>query len=231
MKKFVKNTMLGAAATTTFAALSLGGMAAQSVWRTYHANDPVGRNVVVIASNAPLETILTRTSAVTGTVQFDPKNILRAPKAKFIVDATTLDTGIAMRNQQMKSAGWLNTAKHPKIAFEMTRVLAPTRATALKPSQAAIGLVEGKLYLHGRTRLVKAYLEVTAIPQSATTKERLPGDLLHVRAAFPISLKEFDIEVPKMAQLKVADEQFVNADIFSSIGSPAPGSPPADAAP
>ena len=226
MKKLLKNTMLGAAATTTFAALSLAGTAAQSAWRTYHANDPVGRNVVVIASNAPLETMLTRTSAVTGTIQFDPKNILHDPKAKFIVDATTLDTGIAMRNQHMKSAEWLDTAKHAKIAFEMTRVISLTRGTVLKPDATVGGTVEGKLYLHGRTRLVKAYLEVTAIPQSASTKERLPGDLLHVRAAFPISLHEFGIEVPKMAQLKVADEQFVSADIFSSTGSPAPEAAP-----
>lgn len=227
MKKLLKNTLLGAAATTTFAALSLGGMAAQSAWRVYHANDPVGRNVVAIASNAPLETMLTRTGAVTGTVRFDAKNVLHDPQAKFIVDAATLDTGIAMRNQHMRGKEWLDTAKHPKIAFEMTRVLAPARATPLKPNRTVRGLVEGKLYLHGRTRLVKAQLEVTAIPQSAATKERLPGDLLHVRAAFPIRLHEFGIAVPKMAQLKVADEQFVNADIFSSIGSPAPDAKPA----
>lgn len=222
MKKLLKNTLLGAAATTTFAALSLGGMAAQSAWRTYHANDPIGRNVVVIASNAPLETMLTRTGAVTGTVQFDPKNIANAPKAKFIVDVTTLDTGIAMRNQHMKSSEWLDTAKHPKIAFEMTRIVSLTRGTVLKPNATVGGTVEGKLYLHGRTRLVQAYLEVTAIPQSAQTKERLPGDLLHVRAAFPINLNEFGIDIPEMARLKVANEQFVSADIFSSTGSPSP---------
>jgi polyisoprenoid-binding protein YceI len=223
MKKLVKNSMIGVGAGAVFASLALGGMAAQSVWRVYHANDPVGRNVVAIISSAPLETMLTRTNAVTGTIRFDPKNVLNAPKANFVVDATTLDTGISMRNEHMRSDKWLNTAQYPKISFTLTRVLSSGK-TVLKPNEKVSGVVEGKLYFHGRTRLVKANLEVTATPQNAQTKERLPGDLLHVRAMFPVSLKEFGVAVPNMASAKIADRQEVTVDIFSSTGSPAPGS-------
>ena len=227
MKKLLKNTLLGGAATTTFATLSLGGMAAQSAWRTYHANDPVGRNLVAIVSAAPLETMLTRTSAVTGTVEVDPKNPAKAPRAKFIVDATTLDTGIAMRNQQMKSDKWLDTAKYPKISFTLTKFQAMALPLGSSKMQNVTGLAEGKLYFHGRTRMVATRLDITAMQQDAKTKERLPGDLLHVHANFFISLKDFGVDVPKMAQLKVADKQQIVVDIFSSTGSPSPDAKPA----
>jgi polyisoprenoid-binding protein YceI len=200
------------------------GVMAQGATRAYFANDPAGRNVVSILSEAPLETMLTRTGAVEASIKINPSNVLDNPQARFEIDANTLDTGIAMRNEHMKSEGWLNTAKYPRITFTLTKAL-PTEATVIPATAGAQGKmpVEGELELHGVKKTVRAMVEVEDIPATEATKARLDGGLMHIRATFPLKLDDFGIVVPEAAKLKVANEQQVKVDIFASTGSKAPG--------
>lgn len=200
-------------------AFTLAAMAAQGAMRTYYANDPVGRNVVSIESHAPLETMLTTTSAVTGSISGDPTNIVSGAKARFEVDLNTLDTGIALRNEHMNSAGWLNTAQYPKAVFTFDKIVTKKKSIPLQDGKTITQDVQGTLQLHGVTKVVTAKVEITAIPKSKDTAARLDGDLLHVRAKFPLKLDDFGINVPAMAKLKVANVQQVTADIFSSTES------------
>jgi len=199
--------------------MAMIAMAAQGAMRTYYANDPVGRNVVSIESRAPLETMLTRTGAVLGEVTGDPSDIRNKPKARFEIDLNTLETGIAMRDEHMRSEGWLDTAKYPKAVFTMTgfALLADTRNPApLVEGKAQVQQILGTLQLHGVTRPVMARVQLTPWAGNKTTAARLPGDLLHIRANFNIELDKFGINVPDMAKLKVANVQSVTADIFTS---------------
>ncbi|RYG69682.1 YceI family protein [bacterium] len=211
---------IGAFALLNFAH---AGVMAQDATRAYFANDPVGRNVVSIYSEAPLETMLTRTSAVEATIKINPANVLDNPQAKFQIDANTLDTGIALRNEHMKSEGWLNTAKFPLITFTLTKPLtADTKAIPATAGARGKMDVEGVLELHGVKKTITAKVEVEDIPATEATKARLEGGLMHIRASFPLKLDDFGIAVPDMAKLKVANEQQVKVDIFASTGSEAP---------
>jgi polyisoprenoid-binding protein YceI len=223
MQKLLKRGVQAAVLGTATMAIGLAAMAAQGAWRVYMADDPVGRNLVTIESRAPLETILTRSGKVKGEIKFNPDNVLDQPSARFELDVASLETGIPLRDEHMRSTGWLDAAKYPKVVFTLTKLVGISRDVhRLEPGRKRKLMAEGELELHGVTKTVKAQLEVTPIAASKETAARLPGDLLHVRATFPIELDEFRIKVAAPAQLKIANKQTVTADIFASTELPKP---------
>lgn len=218
-KAFVRTGVLGFTLTT----VGLAAMAAQGAWRTYVANDPVGRNVVMIESRAPLETMLTTTGQVKGEIKLRADDILQDPQAKFEVDMTSLDTGISLRNEHMRSEEWLNTAKYPTAVFTLTKIGArPRMKYPIVEHRKATVRGEGTLEFHGVKRTIPVQIEATPIKGDKETAARLPGDLLHVRAKFTIKLNEYGVKIPEMAQLKVSNDQHVTVDIFSSTELPKP---------
>ncbi|PQV63726.1 Polyisoprenoid-binding protein YceI [Abditibacterium utsteinense] len=227
----MKNSFRSRPAQIGLAAFALlnfahAGVMAQDASRAYFANDPMGRNLVTIRSEAPLETMLTRTGAVEASIKINPQNVLDKPQARFVIDANTLDTGIALRNEHMKSEGWLDTAKYPRISFTLLKPLTPTMAAIVAPRAipGASGkmMVEGELEFHGVKKMVTANVNVEVIGESEQSKARLDGELMHIRADFPLKLDDFGVVVPATAQLKVANEQQVHVDVFVSTGSKAP---------
>ena len=71
-------------------------------------NDP--KNVIQFTSKATLETVVGHTSAVTGHAAMNLDSVLATNDAQFDVDLNTLDTGIGMRNNDMRK-DFLETAK------------------------------------------------------------------------------------------------------------------------
>ncbi len=223
MKKFVRRSAQAGVLTVTLTSVGLAAMAAQGAWRTYLANDPVGRNVIMIESRAPLETMVTTTNKVTGEIRLDEKDILQNPSARFEVDMTSLDTGIEMRNEHMMGAQWLDTAKYPTAVFTLTKIGArPKMRFPITEHRKAAVKGEGTLMFHGVTKTIPVEMEATPIAASKETAARLPGDLLHVRAKFTIVLSDYGVNVPASAQLKVSNNQNVTVDIFTSTELPKP---------
>ena len=217
-----KFAVRGALALIGSGALLLGAVEAQDAMRMYYVNDPVGRNVVSIMSDGQLETMLTRTSNIKADIAIDSANVLNNPRASFEIDMSSLDTGIALRNEHLRSPEWLDTTKYPTATFVLTRVIAPKGRVPLQQGKKMNGEVEGDLTVHGVTKKVRANLMIETIAQSDATKERLPGNLMHIRAQFPLVLKDFQINVPPPAQLKIAPTQQVMVDVYSATGSEKP---------
>lgn len=94
------------------------GVMAQGASRAYFANDPVGRNVVSITSNAPLETMLTTTGQIEADIKINPNNVLDNPRARFLIPVASLDTGIKIRNDHMME---LNGSTPPNIPISRSR--------------------------------------------------------------------------------------------------------------
>ena len=227
-----KRLVQGGVAALTMISLGLAAMAAQGAFRAYYANDEYGRNVVMILSEAPLETMLTRTGKVTADIQVNPDDALDNPKARFVVDMASLDTGIALRNEHMRADKWLDTAKYPQAVFTLTKLSGITRdVQRLEAGKTRRFVAEGTMEMHGATREVKANVEVTPFAANEETAARLPGDLLRVKATFPLKLDDFGIIIPPPAKLKLANEQQVTVDVFASTGSKAPVAEPPVAAP
>ena len=222
-KRMVKRAVQGGGAVIALTGITLAAMAAQGAYRVYYANDEAQRNVVMILSDAPLETMLTRTGNVTAEVKVDPQNALNNPKARFVVDLASLETGIKARDEIMRSDKWLDVAKNPKAIFTLRKLIGITRdVQVLMPNKMRKFKAEGDMELHGTTKPVMADIEVTALPADENTATRLPGDLLQIKATFPIKLDEFGIMVPAPAKLKIANEETVTVNVFASTRSTMP---------
>ncbi len=223
MKQWQKKTLQGSAALAGITGIGLAAMAAQGAYRVYYANDEAQRNVVMILSDAPLETMLTRTGNVTAEVKVDMQNALNNPQARFVVDTASLETGIGARDTKMRGPEYLDVAKYPKATFTLRKLSGITRdVQVLLPNKMRRFKALGDMEFHGVTKPVAADVEVTALPADDNTKTRLPGDLLYIKATFPLKLDEFGINIPAPARLKIANEETVTVNVFASTRSTMP---------
>ena len=192
--------------SNTLTVLSLLSFAVLSVPTTCYAAEKTftvgktgmdARQIAIIESDTSFENFTGRTSNVKGTINFDPEK-KTSTGATLAVDLSTVDTGIPARNEHMKSAGWLNTAKFPTATF---------KATSVRHKGGDNYLVSGFLTLHGVSKSLSTTVTFKYLPESAVTKKNgFEGDVVQVKGKVKIKLSDFGIMVPDMAKDKVSNE-------------------------
>ena len=120
---------------------------------------PGGENHVAFVSKAAMEKFEGKTRRLAGRIEVDPDRIGDSAQVHFEVDLTTLDTGIARRNQHMRD-NHLETARFPKAVFDGVAILG-SDAPALRPGAPTTLDVEGTFTLHGVSRRVRLRVETT----------------------------------------------------------------------
>lgn len=206
MKRMVVLAVLFAIAATAVAQDS----------KTFYVGDDKGRDVVTFTSKAPLETIVGKTSAAKGFIEVDINDIKNSVNGRFEVDLASVKTGIDMRDGHMRD-NYLETDKFPKAVFELTSVK-ETNSLTFEDQEPVELTVDGNFTVHGVTKPMTIALTVTYFAESESTRQRLPGDLLHIEGTFDILLTAHNIEIPKFVILKLDDKQVINIDLFSSTG-------------
>jgi len=190
------------------------------------ANDSAGRNNVTFKSEAPLEDIVGTTNQLTGHINFDPGNPGKGASAEFTVPVASMTTGIPLRDEHMKSKGWLNAADYPEIRLRLDRVTEAELVSNSGDARTFNLKVSGELTLHGSTAPVEVAARVSYLPESEQTRKRLPGDLLAVRARFPVRLADFGITGPEGSGTigsKVGETIEIEVRLVAGT-EPAPGS-------
>lgn len=81
---------------------------------------------------------------VTGVIHFDENN-LAASSVEATIDATQISSGLADRDNHLRSADFLDVANFPTVTFKSTRV---------EPTSETTGKVYGDLTIRGVTREV-----------------------------------------------------------------------------
>jgi len=198
--------------------LMTSGAMAQEVSKVFYANDPKKKDIVSFTSKAPLETIIGRTAEIMGFVEADPGDVSKATRGRFEVDLGSLDTGIGMRDKDMRER-FLETGKYPKAVFELTRVVSASQST-LEDGEPVELMVEGNFSVHGVTRKIAVPLTITFMKETEATKSRMPGDLLKIVGTWDLVLSDYKIERPQFLILKLDEKQKVNIDLMASTGSP-----------
>ena len=133
------------------------------------------------------------------------------------IDLFSLDTGISMRNEHMRSEKYLDTEKFASATFKSVSVTGPK---SIAPNQASEINVTGDLTIHGVTKRVTVPVRVVVIPESELTKgSRGPGDWIHATTTFSIKLTDYGIAVPEKLVMKLANEVLVKLDVFAVAGS------------
>jgi len=172
---------------------------AQAASQNFDFKDPKGVNNAVFKLDAPLEAINGSANGISGTVAFDPQNPA-STKGRIVVAASSLHVPNPTMKQHLHSDQWMDVSKFPEITFDAKELKNVKTSGDITTAEAS-----GTLTIRGVAKEVTVPVKFTYLKDKLGL--RVPnqkGDLLVVRANFPISRKEFGIN-PKAPEDKVSD--------------------------
>ena len=179
------------------------------------------RNVLTFESKAPLEKIVGTTSKVAGHIQVNPEDITKGTMAHLELDLESLNTGIAKRDEHMRSEEFLHTAKFPKAILMIDKITKASSKMLTDKTPVTVN-AEGTLDLHGVKHKVKLEdVRVTYFAESEETRSKMPGNLVHIDGNLAIKLTDYNIKVPKLIVLKVDENIKISVDLFGTTAPPA----------
>jgi|SRR5579862_6034981 len=159
-------------------------------------------------SVADFENFTGQTHKVTGSITINPK--AGTASGRILVDIASIDTGMAARDEHLRSEQWFNTARFPNAVFETTSV---------KRKSGDTFEVAGRLMLHGVTRTIKTEATARYMKASeATRKAMFKGDVLNVKTSFKFRLADYGVTIPSIAKGKVGETITVRLNLFGYSG-------------
>ena len=157
--------------------------------QSFDFKDPKGVNNAVFKLDAPLESINGSASGISGSVTFDTENPA-ATTGKITVAAESLTVPNPLQKEHLHGATWLDVAKYPEITFE-TKSLANVRTS----DNVTTADVTGIFSLHGVAKEITVPVKFTYLTGKLGSRvPNMQGDLLVIRANFPINREDFKIQ-------------------------------------
>jgi len=172
--------------------------------------DKAGRNQTTFFSTTPLEDITGLSGDVKGSVTLNVNDV-KTLKGKVTVSVASIKTGIDLRDEHMRDAGWLDAAKYPDISFEIKKV-SDVKSVADNKLTAKI---TGNYTMRGVTKEVTTDATLTYLDESDQTKSRAAGDLLGVQAKFNVKLSDYGVNNKVVGQ-KVSENIEVSVNVVGS---------------
>ncbi len=114
--------------------------AAQDTWQL----DPPHSSAQFAVKHLGVSTVRGAFTKVSGTVLYDPANLTKS-SIQTTIDATSVDTRVEMRDNDLRSPSYLDVKKYPTITF-LSKKIEAAGAGKLK--------VTGDLTIHGVTKAV-----------------------------------------------------------------------------
>lgn len=189
------------------------GSIAMAQTSTFKTDFKEKRNVATFTTEAPLEDIVGTTRKVEAELMINPMNVSQSPKAMVKVDLAALTTGIDLRDDDMKGAKFLHTAKYPYATFTLTGI---SGASELKDATKTNVKLTGDLTIHGVTKKISVPATLTYFKQNEGTKSKLAGNLLKANAIFSIKMSDYGVKVPSMLMMKVSNDVKIMVDYVAT---------------
>lgn len=172
--------------------------AQDAIWRI----DPNHSAAYFSVRHLMISTVRGEFTGITGTVHYDPKNPAGAG-LEATIDCSTLHTGVAKRDEQMKGPDFFEVKRYPSMKFSSRNV-----------QTAGDGKlrIAGDLTINATTHPV--VLDVDG--PSAVVKDAQGREKVGLSAAAKINRKDFGIiwnEVLETGGFAVADEVSISLDI------------------
>jgi len=164
--------------------------------------DPAHSNVSFSVRHMMVSNVRGEFTKVSGTVEGDEKTPAQAVITATI-DATSINTREAKRDDHLKSPDFLDVAKYPTITFKSKKI---------EPSGSGQFKVTGDLTLHGVTKEV--VLDVSDV--TAPIKDPMGKTRAGAQATTKIDRKDFGINWSKVMDgggLMVGDEVAISIDV------------------
>ena len=169
-------------------------------------------------TDAPLETIVGTTAGptVTGSLTVDPAKPAGGT-GTIKVDLTTLNSGVAKRDQDMQQPQYLDTANEAN-KFAVFEIKSIEVAGPLEAGREVPAKVKGILTIKQKPVEVTADARVTYIkltPDQVEAQKRFgfTSDNIKVRAKFDTTFNNHGITIPQLMFLKVSNEIQLETDL------------------
>ena len=180
-------------------AVSLTATALFAQSRTYEIRkDP--KNLVEFHAEDTYDAFDGKTNSVTGTIVADAAKAT-ASKVDLSIDLASLDTGISLRNHEMRER-YLKTPQFPTATFKSASIAGPDTIQLNQPADIKI---TGDFTLHGVTKRMTLPVRVVL----------LPDNRIHITSQFNVHMPDFDIHVPKNILVTVDDMIPVRLDLWA----------------
>lgn len=173
--------------------------------------DQMGRNQATFFSTTPLEDITGMSSDIQGKVSLDLSDIRNTLKGEVSISTASLKSGIDLRDEHIRSENWLDAESYPTISYKIKSVLDVKEIENNKLDVKVLG----DFTIKGVTKEVVSTVSITYLEENETTKTRMPGDLLGVRAKFNIQLSDYGVENMVVGN-KVSEEIEITVNIIGS---------------
>lgn len=171
-------------------------------------------------ADAPLETIVGNTAGegVTGAMTVDPARPQEA-QGTIKVDLTTLSSGVAKRDEDMRGEKYLDTA-NPANRYALFEIKSVEVAGPLEPGKESPAKVTGILTIKTKPVQLTADARVTYVKLTTDQLEKdnqkrfgFTTDNLKVRAKFATTLSNHGIPVPQLLILKLSNDLQLETDL------------------
>jgi len=149
-----------------------------------------------------ISTVRGEFTGIAGTVIYDPKDATH-DSVEATIDGSTVNTGVAKRDAQLKGPDFFDIARYPQLKFKSRQV-------------ETVG--EGKLKIRGDLTINSTTKPVVLDVDGPSQSIRDPrgNEKIGLSASTTISRKEFDItwnEVMESGGIAVADEVAISLDL------------------
>ncbi len=151
------------------------------------------QKVFTIENETDIENFTGRTNKISGTVQFDPE--AKTGSANLVIDGASIDTGVPLRNEHMRSADWFNFDKNPEVKFV---------TTSIRNTGGDKYRVTGNLTLNGITKSLTSAATVRFTKANEVTKGiGYAGDVVAIVAKFKVNITDFGAKHPAITAGRV----------------------------
>jgi polyisoprenoid-binding protein YceI len=187
------------------AAVSSATPAAEQVYQ-FGLSD--SRTNITFESTTDFEQILGTTNKASGLITADFET--GKGSVKVTVPVSSMKTGIELRDEHMRSAGWLDAEKYPEISFVSQDVT---------HEDDGKWIARGTFTMHGVSKEMSVKVAVKQIPAALAEKAGLGGgEWLRIMTAFDVKLSDFGVTISDRAAAKVNDTWKVTVQAFTGTG-------------
>jgi polyisoprenoid-binding protein YceI len=187
----------------------------QKLGTIYHCL-PDRERQVYFTSDAPVEKIRGQSNQVVGYCIAGKDNAAAIQAGEWHLPVKSIRTGNSTRDKHLTQKNWLDAESHPDVVFVLKQV---KDLRAEKDRTYAATLV-GEMTIHGVTKPITIEgATIAPLPASAATQKTAKGDLMAIRAKYPIRLSEFGVENTIIGR-KVAEELSLDTTLYMSTVKP-----------
>ncbi len=162
--------------------------------------------------DAPLESINGSGDGIYGKVKYDPSKPEKTTGSIYL-EANSLHVGNSVLKEHMHGEDWLNVDKYKLIKFQLNKLHNIKKVNSDITAQA-----KGKMTIRNVTIQMDVPVKLTYLKGLLEKRNRVPGDLLILRAKFIVKRDDFNIQKGKNLE-KVANDIEISLNLAGAAPS------------